>query len=310
MRWERYEPDDDAEDIAAGLSAVLGPRGLNAPPGLVEQQLSGLLARLSPADAENILSGFKDVGQNLQRFATSKEVKGFVRTAAPIAGGVVGTYFGGPMGTQFGAQLGGMAGRAVTGGGLPTGAQARQVAQGAVQGAVHGAVHGAVQGAMPALGIVPPQGDPTAGSTAAAQLLSIIQNPALVSSLLSLTMGANGAATVPVGGGGTQVPVGAMMNLVGTLANQAAEDADAILLTSEADSAPEYLLNESGCVSCDPAVASQRADAVMRLLNAVTEAEAEAESDDYDGEYDEVEYLEDWPGSEWLASDEMEDDWY
>jgi hypothetical protein len=328
MNYEWYESDDESEDIANGLAAILSPRGLNASPGSIERQVENLFGRLSPADSENFMNALKDVGKGIQKVTSSKEFKGIVSTAAPIAGGALGTFIGGPLGTQIGSQLGSVAGQALTGGGIkafqPKGG-VKGLAQAAAVGALQGGAGGALQGAagaipalggvLPALGIAPPQ-DPAAGSTAAAQLLSVVQNPALLSSLLSLTMGANGAQTVPVGG--TNVPVGAMMNLVGTLANRAAEDADAILAADQ-ETAPEYLLDASGCLTCDPAVPSHRADAVMRLLYGEAEAEyeadaeaeyeaemeaeyeAEEESEDYD--YLETEYDADWAESEWMESD-------
>lgn len=323
MNSEWYEADD-AEDIASGLSAILGPRGLNVPPGMIERQVNELFSRLTPADAENFMNSLKDVGKTFQRVTSSKEFKGVVSTAAPIAGAAVGTYFGGPMGTQIGAKLGSAAGQAVTGGGMPTARQARQAVGGAVRGAATGAIQGAAAGAyqgataampslgtiLPALGIAPPLGDPAAGSTAAAQLLSVIQNPALVASLLSLTMGANGAPTVPVGSNGTEVPVGAMVNLARTLLNRTAEDAESILLTTQ-ESTPDYLLDSEGCVTCDPAVPAQRADALLRLLNAESESEADDDgyddSDGYDG-YETADGVEDWE-SEWIESEWADSDW-
>lgn len=325
MNHEWYESDDDAEDIASGLAAILGPRGLNVPPGMIERQVNEVFARLAPADAENFMNSLRDVGRTFQKVTSSKEFKGIVGTAAPIAGAAVGTYFGGPMGTQIGAQLGSAAGQAVTGGGMPSAGQARRAVGGAVRGAATGAIHGAAAGAyqgataampslgavLPALGIVPPQGDPAAGSTAAAQLLSVIQNPALVASLLSLTMGASGAPTVPVGNSGTEVPVGAMVNLARTLLDRTAEDAESILLTAQ-EGAPAYLLDSEGCVSCDPAVSSQRADALMRLLNAEAEAEAEAEADydEHDEDYgdEDADDGEDWE-SEWMESEWADSGW-
>lgn len=292
MTSDWNEVDEEEADIVSGLSAILGPRGLRVPPGIIERQVNELFERLAPADAENFLNSLKDVGRNIQKAASSKEFKGIVGTAAPIAGGAIGTYFGGPVGMQVGAQLGSVAGQAVTGGGMSGAFPAHNLASAPVgisPGTHAGANQGAA-GAAPSLGgvtagigIAPPVGDVAAGSSAAAQLLSVIRNPAFVASLLSLAMGANGAPTVPVGTLGTAVPVGAMMNLTRTLINRATEDAEEILLSTR-DGAPDYLLDAEGCLSCDPAIASQRADALMRLLNA--HAEHVASEVDVDDLYD------------------------
>ena len=45
--WDSDE--DDTEDIASGLAAILGPRGSSMPPDLLERHVTGLLGRLSPA---------------------------------------------------------------------------------------------------------------------------------------------------------------------------------------------------------------------------------------------------------------------
>lgn len=270
MSSDWYPEDNDADDIAAGLETVLSPKALRSPSSFVEQHIQSLMSRLSPADADNFMSGLKQVGSEIGKFATSKEARGIAGAALPIAGTAVGTMFGGPAGAAIGKNLGGAAGQAIAGGG------------GGWRGAASRAMPGVVAAAQGA-GFAVPQPlvgvaqsalagpNAAAGSTAAAQLLSLVQNPALMSSLVALAMGQHGATEVSLPATGTDVPVGAMMNLVGQLANQAAEDADDILAMRDAET-PEYLLDASGCVSCDPNNAAQRAAALWRVLAAEDEA--------------------------------------
>ena len=260
---------DDTEDIASGLAAILGPRGLNMPPEVLERHVTGLLGRLSPADSENFTNALKSVG----KFATSNEVRGFAAAALPIAGTAVGAAFGGPIGASLGGTLGGAAAQAV--------APGRPTARAAASGPV----------AMPTASAAPAApSSAQGGSAAAAQLLSVVQNPALLSSLLALVMGQNGKTSVPLSGSGMEIPVGAMMNLIGTLANRAAEDAEEIL-TAHGDAIPDYLFDEGGCLACDPAVSSQRADALLRVLAADAEASWDRDAESAEGD--------DWPESDW-----------
>ena len=249
----------ESYDVARGLNFVLGESVLDLPPDLLERRIMSAVSGLSPSEAESFASALGDVG----RFVTSKEVRGIAGAALPIAGTAVGTMFGGPVGAAVGASVGGMAGQAIAGAppaprASPAPAQYPPSPQNTT--------------ATPAQYTLPPQYPMPAtpapapalgGSPAAAQLLGVLQNPALLSSLASLVMGASGKSSVPVGG--AEVPVGAMMNLVSVLANRAAEDAEEILAARQ-DGLPSYLYDEAGCLSCDPAVPAQRADALMRVL--------------------------------------------
>jgi len=79
---------------------------------------------------------------------------------------------------------------------------------------------------------------------------------------------------------------------VGQLANQAAEDADDILALRDVET-PEYLLDASGCLSCDPNNAAHRATALWRVLAAEDEA-----ADAMDAEF-----ADEGPDDEWADFD-------
>jgi hypothetical protein len=70
------------------------------------------------------------------------------------------------------------------------------------------------------------------------------------------------APTVPVGGAnhGSEVPVGALLALLGALAAQAADEAESY---SDDDS---YLRGPDGAYRCDPAVEGERNGALLELL--------------------------------------------
>jgi hypothetical protein len=253
----------EAEDIVRGLSAVLGESARFASPEILEQRVLDALSRLTPSEAESFTSALGDVG----RFFKSSEVRGVAGAALPIVGTAVGTVYGGPVGAAIGGSLGGAAGQAIAGTRPAHAAPPPQPAAPVAVDVPVAAPAGPVPGTGPVPGVQPLAQSPQGGSAAAAQLLNVIQNPALLSSLLALVMGSDGKTSVPIGSRGTDVPVGAMMNLVGVLANRAAEDAEEILAVRQ-DGTPAYLFDESGCLTCDPAVPSQRADALLRALSA------------------------------------------
>jgi hypothetical protein len=252
----------EAEDILHGLTAVLDEAAWRAPPEVVEQRVLDTLAGLSPLEAEGFASALGDVGN----FFKSKEVRGFAGAALPVVGTAVGTVYGGPVGAAVGASLGGAAGQAIAGNRRTHGAPpAQPTAPPPATGPALASAPPAA-GAPGALATEPQSQRAPAGSTAAAQLLGVIKDPALLSSLLALVLGSSGKSSIPVGNTGAEVPVGAMMNLVGVLANRAAEDAEQILAARQ-DGTPAYLLDQDGCLTCDPAVPSHRADALLRLLS-------------------------------------------
>jgi hypothetical protein len=80
--------------------------------------------------------------------------------------------------------------------------------------------------------------------------------------LRAMFMGPAGRPTVPVGS--SQVSTGAIANMLGMLAQQAAE---AFEPETEGEALPSYLLNERGEAVVDPALPEARAEALMSRLN-------------------------------------------
>jgi len=245
--WEYGEDTEQVEDIAAGLSAVLNDRLLRS--GAVERWVNDALAQLTPAESESVIGALRDVG----RAVTSKEVRQAVGGALPVAGGIVGTVYGGPAGAAIGGTLGQTAGQIVSG---------RPAAPRPVSAPAAAPASGS-----PAPGPAPM---PQAGSQAAGQLLHLVQDPAVVQSMLGLLMGAQGKTTVPIGQNGTPVTAGALMSLIGTLASRAAEDAEDMTLAMHA-AGPAYLRDDEGNYVFDPASPEERAEALLGLIGSADE---------------------------------------
>lgn len=276
--WAEYEPDSasDFAEMAEALRETLHEDYRDASPEQMEDALYEMLAEMTPAEGFNfgkVLSSIGSVGKQVLRDPSARSIAGSV---LPVAGGALGTFIGGPVGTAVGSQLGQLAGRAVAGGQRPRRPSSRR------RGAGISRQRGARASAR-------------GGSTAAAQLLQLTQNPAMLQSLLSLSLGSSGRRSVKAGRGGPSVPVGAFANLLGQLAGQAAADADALLRESEEGQA--YLLDSEGEYLVDPADSTGRAEALYEtLVDAENQqliesiAEEYAEQDEYESFAGEARY--------------------
>jgi hypothetical protein len=245
-------------------------------------------ASFGGAEAEDVESFFSDIGRGFS--AVGRTLAKAAPTVLPIAGTVAGTVLGGPVGARLGGSLG-------------------QVAGGAIQGATTGQRASTILkqtgGSLlsQATSFIPGPGAAGGGSSAAAQLLGLLQRPELLKSLASMAMGSAGRSHIPVGGGPvapgvpaatpTPVPVGAFANLIGMLANQAAAEHSASV-AYEGESVPTYLLDEGGEFRVDPAVPEQRAQLLLEMLVGSLPESDEDEDDwsevfsEYDQEDDEL----------------------
>ncbi len=106
---------------------------------------------------------------------------------------------------------------------------------------------------------------------AAAKLIGLLNRPELPRILLGHVLGRSGRKSVTVGKKRTAVPGGALMNLLATLANQAAVEMNASGTGSQ--ETPQYLLSEEGELLCDPAVPEERAKVLWNLLEEADEEE-------------------------------------
>jgi hypothetical protein len=228
---------DATAELAETLREVLHEEYQDASHEEMEVALFNVMESLTPAEGFNFAKVLSQVSKTGQQVLKDPTVGQIAKTVLPTAGAAVGTIFGGPLGTAVGSQLGKTAAQAFSGKPKP-----------------------APPPSVPTVSQPPPQG----GSTAAAQLLQLTQNPDMLKSLLSLALGAHGKQSIPVGKGEQTVPVGAFMNLLSTLAGKATADAESLLL--ESDEMTAYLRDSEGDFMVDPAVPEDRAQALYETL--------------------------------------------
>ncbi|OQZ00737.1 MAG: hypothetical protein B6D35_05565 [Candidatus Brocadia sp. UTAMX2] len=216
---------------------VLAPEYRDLDPEDINALLEDVFSGMSPEEIESFWGTLGKIG---------KSVAGVASKVLPVAAPVLGTALGGPVGGAIGGAVGKLAGKALGGApGKPIGGQLSQVLGG--------------------------------GSPAVSQLMSFLQNPALLQSILGQVLGKAGRGTVPVGQQGASAPFGSFMNALSTLANQAAAEANA---REDSQGTPSYLLDKQGNFLCDPAVPEERAQILLEQLH----EDYPAETDDDEGE--------------------------
>ncbi|HEU4364169.1 MAG TPA: hypothetical protein VFT13_01755 [Candidatus Krumholzibacteria bacterium] len=233
--------------------------------------LSSEYADLSDDQIEAALDGVLGEG-------AAENLEGFWKQAKNI-GGTLGKYAQGALpgviqGATAGAALGpmGIVGGALSGGAISVAQQATAKRPPATPRRAGAATTSAAP--LPN------------GSAAAGQLLQLLSRPEIVQSLLAMAMGAAGKPSVRVGQ--TPVPVGAVTNLLGALANQASVEHHA-LTAGEVSGSPAYLLDSHGEFVCDPTSATERAGVLLELLaDSDPWADAGESNDDESGEFDDV----------------------
>jgi hypothetical protein len=264
------------------IRKCLGPQYRYLPAEYIEQIIEQSFGEgVNPEDVEGL---FGDIGNFVKKTAKSvsqampavgKAVAGALPTVLPMAGTVLGTAFGGPLGGALGGTLGSALGGAVGSAVSPAGkkpAIAPAKAAGAL-GSIAG-IAGAAIGKKPsagALGGIAGMAGSALGGTsaaagggAAAQLLKTLLQPKVVQSLQAMALGPAGLQSIPVAG--KQVPISAIANLIGTLANQAVEEHHHALQMNMGESDAAYLLDTEGVPLVDIASPEQRAAVVLSLL--------------------------------------------
>jgi hypothetical protein len=231
------------------LRASLHERVRSAPPEVIEQLVAEVFG--PGVEAEDVEDLFGSIGSALGNVAG--QVAPVLAKAAPgaISGAAAGSAAG-----PYGALIGGLAGglSSLSGGGRAPAAP-----------------QPAPPPSIPSPGPMPvPAAAPLAGFPAAGQLMSLISRPEVLQALLAMLMGQAGQRSVPVGPQGTPVGVGAITNLLGTLANQASLE-HAALVPEGDESVPQYMI---GLEHLDPAVPEHRAAAVLELFRATDREEA------------------------------------
>ena len=298
--WTSGEAIEAEAEIESAVPIVLAGYGEDIAPESVDPVFARALAGLTEAEAESLGNALRKVG----KWANDKKLGQLAGAVLPVAGAAVGTVYGGPLGATIGRTIGERAGQAIAGKPKPAGpvaapAAAPRPTSFEPAGAVPTAGEPAIPEPAAAAAPVGPVGD---GSPSAAKLLYLVQNPAFLSSLVSLALGLKGQPTVPVGSDDKPVPLGAFLNVANNLLAKTTEDAEALVGDGDAESL-SYLRSETGCLACDPAVPSERAKALLDLLQREEESLVSLGA-----QYGESLEAEDW--SEWGEDwPEWNEDW-
>jgi len=253
------------------LRSVLRPELAEASDAFIEsavhQHYGGAM---DAAEAEEFLN---DIGRSLGQFG--KGVANVARQAAPhvlnaLPGALSGAATGaamGPWGALAGAAIGGVTsaiGSVQAGRGQPGRAGAPGRRPQAPPAAGTGAALGQIAGlAGPVLGALA-QGGGGGAAGVGGQIAGLLGRPEVQQALMSQLMGTLGRPNVGVGG--TQVPTGAVMNMMGTLFQRAGQPAGG----AEDESIPAYLLDARGQPRVDLADAEARTDALAEWFQAST----------------------------------------
>ena len=194
---------------------------------------------------------FDDIGSTLS--AAARAAAPVVQRALPgIVSGAAGGAALGPMGMLGGALLGGV-GSALGGGQPPAGAAAP---------------------AAPGIAQAPagrPAAAPSGPTAAVAQLLAVLGSPTVQQALNAMMLGGAGARTV-AGTTGSQLPVAAITNLLGTLAGRASAEWEMVV--------PSEALGEGYAESVDMGSPESRGAWIFERLSPPPAAHAAHESTD------------------------------
>lgn len=234
--WEEF-PEALYFDV---IRQVLSPEYQDLSDVEMEDFLQEVLGSMSPEEVEGFWSTVRNLAGNV----------------LPIAGQVVGTAVGGPVGAAIGRGVGQLAGQALS---RPTTRPRPTPARPPVGGPPAGA---AAQRPAAAPAASPSTAVPAGGSSATAQLMALLQNPALLQSILGQII-PGGRSSTPPAQESSPAPFGAYMNALSTLAIEAAMEANRWGAGQET---PAYLLDAEGNFLCDPAVPEERARVLLEQL--------------------------------------------
>lgn len=235
----------------------------------LEMMLDDTLANMTPEDAESFLSTLKKVGKTAKQIATSPIVSQIGQAALPAVGAAIGTAVAPGVGTAIGGALGNVAGQTLAG--VSKQAHVSQATTG------NNLQQNPVQN--PSVLANAPQRTPVFPS-ATNQLLQLVQSPQFLQALACLCMRAQGRKSINVRSqeNVSSVPTGAFLNLLESLANQAAMEA-----AQNESVIPSYLEAANGEALCDLANPDERARVLMEHLQ---EDQTFYQETDYDEDED------------------------
>lgn len=253
------------EELADVFRSALRAEYADASEAEMGDALENVLDSMSAAEAFNFGSALSQISKSASKLASDPTFAQIVRTAAPIAGGALGTVIGGPVGTALGTQLGSLAAQA-----LPAPAVPRAPAPPPAPAPAPPALPPAppalppappappppafsvpsapaapapvpvVQPAIPPQAALAPAGASSVagGSAAAAQGLVLSQQPEVLRSLLATALGRHGRQQV------SGVPVAQLLTLFSQVIGQAAADADELMYLEQQPDAAESIVED------------------------------------------------------------------
>lgn len=261
-----WSEDLRSEDLADVLRSSLRAEYADASDEELRDALENVFDAISPAEEFSFSAALNQAGKSFSRLAADPTFRQVVRTAAPIAGGALGTVIGGPLGTALGTQLGNLAAGAlappapspappaaappVPPPAPPAAAPPVTAVTPAATAPLPGApapgpgvsaptAPGAASALVPDVPSAPGPASPVAGgSAAAAQGLVLCQHPDLLRALLAAALGRHGRQRV------NGIPVGQLLALLSQVVGQAAADADELMYLSPQADATESVLEE------------------------------------------------------------------
>jgi hypothetical protein len=202
-------------ELADAFRSSLSEGYADASDAEVIDALENVLDSMSAAEGFSWGSALGGIVNTAKKVVSDPTFAQVVRTAAPIAGGAVGTLFGGPLGGALGSKLGNLAAQALP---APAAPPAPRIPQ-----------------AFAAPGPAPsaPPSPVAGGSAAAAQGLVLTQQPEVLRSLLATALGQYGRQQV------SGIPVGQILRMFGEVIEQAAADADELMYLGQGPDAAE-----------------------------------------------------------------------
>ena len=249
------------QDLAWGdsLRAALSPELAEiASADEVEALIADMMESLTPAEAFNLGKALTGIQKGAASVLSDPMVGKIAQTALPLAGGAVGALGAGPVGSALGADLGRSLAQSLPqrpGASPPGASPPRARPPGASPPG------GASPGAAPP----PSQGPPAVGEpTAAMKTLVAVHDPRVLTLLLAAALEGKGRKTVD------GVSTGAALDMLRTLATEAAEEVDELARTAE--DYPAYLRGGSGRDGVDPAVPTDRARVLYDALRDTEDA--------------------------------------
>lgn len=232
-----------------GLRLSLDPNYQNIPTPQLYGLVSGRLEGLTEEQAEGFWNTISNIGRGALEIGK--------RILPGVASGAATGSFAGPWGTAIGGLIGGL-------GSLFSGQRQQQPppARPPIQGGIPIPAP-AVIPQVPSTGAGIPSSPLQGKASPTAQLLQLIQNPAVQQALTSIIMGPTGNKTIPVAG--TPVPTGDFLNLLNVLTASASKEA-AENYGSNDDNSPFSSWWSLPLLGTDPANPEHRAEALIELL--------------------------------------------